>query len=314
MPSEWDVLLSVIGTTLAGGTVIVLAAMGELLSERTGVMNLGLEGVMAVGAVTAVAVTFAYPDAYLGLAGAIAAGVVVGLLFGFVTVGLGVNQILAGLALTFFGLGIAGALGVAYAGRPAPAELPDFTGFADLGPISLAISGHPLIVYVTYLILPVAVAFLLFRTRHGLNLRASGENPAAADASGVWVAGYRFLYVCVGCGFAAAAGAYLTLSFTPGWSDGVTAGRGWIAIALVIFARWRPGWLIVGAVLFGAIVSLGFMAQAQGLGISASLLSTLPYLVTIALLVVPSWLAVRSGRRSYTAPASLGEPFRRGSS
>ena len=307
-----ELLFSTLGTTFAAGTVLMLAATGELLAQRTGVLNVGIEGVMAMGAVSAIAVAFAVPDAYVALGAAMLVGLLMGCIFAVATVVLRVNQILAGLALSFLGLGLAGTIGIAYAGLPAPARLPRLQILPDVPLLANAISNQPLVVYFAYLVLPLLATLVLYRTAHGLSLRAVGENPAAADAAGISVMRYRFAYVCLGSILAAAAGAFLTLSFTPGWSDGVTAGRGWIAIALVIFARWQPLLVVAGAILFGGSVSLGFLAQAQGVPISASLLSTVPYLLTIALLVIPMWRASRSGRSVFSTPASLGEPFHRG--
>jgi simple sugar transport system permease protein len=238
-------------------------------------------------------------------------GVVMGAVFAVATVSFKANQYLAGLALTFIGTGLAGRLGAPSSGTPAQArfERVRLPVLGDIPLIGDAFFNHNILVYVAFLVLPVVASYVLFRMRHGMNVRAVGENPAAADASGIWVAGLRFLYVCVGGALAAAGGAYLTLAFTPAWSEGVTGGRGWIAIALVIFAGWRPLYVVLGALLFGGVTSLGFVAQARGWGISASFLSTLPYLSTIALMILPVLFRKRTQRRLGMAPASLGMPY-----
>jgi ABC-type uncharacterized transport system permease subunit len=174
--------------------------------------------------------------------------------------------------------------------------------------IGRALFTQNLLVYLIYIILPVALHYLMFRTRHGLDMRAVGENPAAADAAGIPVQQIRFWYVSAGAALAAGAGAYLTLAFVPSWSEGVVAGRGWIAVALVIFAGYRPVNAVLAALLFGLITSLGFVGQARNWPIAAPVLSMLPYLGTIALIIVPV-LAWQKVRRMMAAPAALGEPY-----
>jgi simple sugar transport system permease protein len=309
-----DILAGVLTTAIASGTVIVLAALGEVLAERSGVQNLGLEGVMAMGAVTAIiAVNRFSAGAYLGLAAALTAGLLLGALFAFATVILRANQVLAGLALSFLGTGLAGRLGVPYAGQPAEARFERIAIplLSDIPVLGDALFNHSILVYLAFLILPTLIAHLIYRTRHGLNVRAVGENPAAADASGVAVTRMRFLYTCVGAGLSALGGAYLTLAFVGAWSDGVTGGRGWIAIALVIFAGWRPLAIVLGALLFGGVTSLGYVAQTQNWGIPASFLSMLPYISTMVLMIVPIVLRGRTGRRVGAAPEALGIPYYR---
>jgi simple sugar transport system permease protein len=238
-----NVLAGVVATAIASGTVIVLAALGEVLAERSGVLNLGLEGIMAVGAVTAIITVNVFSGtAYAGLLVAILAGMLLGVLFAVATVIFKANQTLCGLALSFLGTGLAGRLGAPYAGQPAQArfERIPIPILSDIPLAGNALFNHNILVYLAYLVLPAIISYLLYRTRHGMNVRAVGENPAAADASGIGVSLLRFSYTCVGAALSATGGAYLTLAFTPAWSEGVTGGRGWIAIALVIFAGWRP--------------------------------------------------------------------------
>jgi simple sugar transport system permease protein len=307
-----DIIAGLLQTSILAGGVLALAALGEVLSERVGVVNLGVEGLMALGAITAIAIVTATPNPVLGLIGALAVGFVVGMIFAGATVGLRANQVLCGLALTLMGTGLAATIGKAYSGMPAratfaPVAIPYLSDIPLLG---RAVFTQNVLVYLIYIIIPAVMHFVMFRTRHGLNLRAVGENPAAADAAGISVQKFRFWYVAMGSSLAAGAGAYLTLAFVPSWSEGVVAGRGWIAVALVIFAGYRPINAVLAALLFGAITSLGFVGQARNWPIAAPILSMLPYLGTIALIIVPV-LAWHRVRRLMAAPAALGEPYYR---
>jgi simple sugar transport system permease protein len=307
-----DIIAGLLQTSILAGGVLALAALGEVLSERVGVVNLGVEGLMALGAITGIAIVTATPNPALGLIGAIGFGFVVGMIFASATVVLRANQVLCGLALTLMGTGLAATIGKAYSGMPAkatfaPVEIPYLSEIPLLG---RALFTQNILVYLIYIVLPVTLHFIMFRTRHGLNLRAVGENPAAADAAGISVQKFRFWYVAAGSSLAAGAGAYLTLAFVPSWSEGVVAGRGWIAVALVIFAGYRPINAVLAALLFGAITSLGFVGQARNWPIAAPILSMLPYLGTIALIIMPV-LAWHRVRRLMAAPAALGEPYYR---
>ena len=307
-----DIIAGLLQTSILAGGVLALAALGEVLSERVGVVNLGVEGLMALGAITAIAIVTATPSPVLGLIGALAVGFAVGMIFAGATVGLRANQVLCGLALTLMGTGLAATIGKAYSGMPAratfaPVAIPYLSDIPLLG---RAVFTQNVLVYLIYIVIPVIMHFVMFRTRHGLNLRAVGENPAAADAAGISVQKFRFWYVALGSSLAAGAGAYLTLAFVPSWSEGVVAGRGWIAVALVIFAGYRPINAVLAALLFGAITSLGFVGQARNWPIAAPILSMLPYLGTIALIIVPV-LAWHRVRRLMAAPAALGEPYYR---
>lgn len=305
-----DLLAGLIQTAILAGGVLALAALGEVLAERVGVVNLGVEGLIALGAITGIATVVAIPSPTLGLALAMLVGLLAGMVFATATVIIRANQILCGLALTLMGTGVAAMVGKAYSGIPAPVTFPPIAipFLSGLPLVGRALFTQNILVYLIYLVLPFALHHLLFRTRHGLDLRAVGENPAAADAAGIPVTRIRFWYVSAGAALAAGAGAYLTLAFVPSWSEGVVAGRGWIAVALVIFAGYRP-WTAVGAaLLFGLITSLGFVGQARNWPIAAPVLSMLPYLGTIALMIVPV-LAWQKVRRLMAAPAALGEPY-----
>jgi len=305
-----DLLTGLFSTAFLAGGVLALAALGEVLAERVGVVNLGAEGLMAMGAITAIATVTATPYPMLGFLAALVVGALFGMVFAAATVWLRANQVLCGLALTLMGTGLASTIGRSYSGMPARAvferiEIPLLSQLPILGK---ALFSQNILVYLIYIILPVALHYLLFKTRHGLNLRAVGENPAAADAAGIPVNAIRFAYVTAGSALAAGAGAYLTLAFVPSWSDGVVAGRGWIAVALVIFAGYRPIPAVMSGLLFGLITALGFVGQARGWPVAPAVLSMLPYLGTIALIIVPV-LAWQRMRRVMAAPAALGEPY-----
>ncbi|WP_027578628.1 ABC transporter permease [Bradyrhizobium sp. Ai1a-2] len=307
-----DLIAGILHTSLLAGGVLALAALGEVLAERVGVVNLGVEGLMALGAITGIAAVVTTRSPTAGFALALAVGFVVGMVFAAITVYLRANQVLCGLALTLMGTGFAATVGKTYSGIPAPAtftgvEIPYLSSIPLIGQVLFT---QNVLVYLIYIILPVMLHVLMFRTRHGLNLRAVGENPAAADAAGIAVQRIRFWYVTAGAALAAGAGAYLTLAFVPSWSEGVVAGRGWIAVALVIFAGYRPLNAVLAALLFGVITSLGFVGQARNWPIAAPVLSMLPYLGTIAFIVVPV-VAWHRMRQVMAAPAALGVPYYR---
>jgi ABC-type uncharacterized transport system permease subunit len=310
LTSTTDLIAAILQTAVLAGGVLALAALGETLAELVGVVNLGVEGLMSLGALTGIAAVVTTTNPYLSFGLALVLGLAVGGIFAAATVYIRANQVLCGLALTLIGTGVAATVGKAFAGTPAPAvfgpvAIPFLAGIPILGK---AFFSQNILVYLIYLILPLGLHYLIFQTRHGLNVRAVGENPAAADAAGIPVQTIRFWYVAAGAALAAGAGAYLTLAFVPSWSDGVVAGRGWIAVALVIFAGYRPINAVLAALLFGVITSLGFVGQARNWPIAPAILSMLPYLGTIALMIVPVF-AWQRNRRVTAAPAALGEPY-----
>lgn len=306
------ILLASLRTAIDAGTVVVLAGMGELVTERVGVLNLGQEGLIGIGAVTAVIVAKGVTSPWVALLAGMAAAGLLGFLFASSVVVVRTNQVLTGLAVVLIGVGLSNQLGNNYQGSPVvhrflPFDIPLLADIPQIGP---ALFRHDVIVFLSYVALPVVVAFLLFRTRHGMNLRAVGENPAAADAAGINVTAMRLLYTSLGAALTGAGGAFLMLSFTHAWSPNVARGRGWVALAVVIFAAWRPSLLVFGALLFGAMISLGFIAQQQNWGIPSSVLSMLPYVVTLALIVLPAALARFGVKvRSSVAPAALAQPY-----
>jgi ABC-type uncharacterized transport system permease subunit len=297
---------SILITIITASTPLLLASIGELVTERAGVLNLGVEGMMVMGAVIAFAVSLTTGSPLLGaLAGALA-GVAMSLLFGFLTLSLVANQVATGLALTILGLGLSGMIGESFVGQQGTklgAFLPEvLKSIPFVGPVLL---GQDLILYVS-IALVIGVNYFLFRTRAGLVLRSVGDNHGSAHALGINVIGIRYLAVMFGGACAGLAGAHLSLVYTPQWVENMTAGRGWIALALVVFASWRPYRLLVGGYLFGA-VSIGQLhAQAFGIAIPSQFLSALPYVATVVVLIV-----ISQNRRltQINTPASLGKSF-----
>jgi len=301
-----DITEAVILTIITASTPLLLAAIGELVSERSGVLNLGVEGMMIVGAVAGFAVGLETGSPIAGLLAAMAAGATLAALFGFLTLVLVTNQVATGLSLTLLGLGLAGMIGEAYVGTPG-IKLPKLhiPGLSEIPFLGTILFGQDMLVYFSFALCAL-VYWFLFKTRKGLVLRAVGDSHVSAHALGFPVLKVRFLAVLFGGACSGLAGAYLSMVYTPQWVEGMTAGRGWIALALVVFASWLPGRLIVGAYLFGTVTILQFHAQAAGIGIPSQFLSSLPYLATIVVLVLIS--RDRIATRINT-PACLGTPF-----
>jgi len=299
-------LEAILLTIATAATPLLIAAMGELVVERSGVLNLGVEGMMVMGAVTAFAVAFTSGSPWLGLIAAVVVGALFSLLFGFLTLTLVTNQVATGLALTLLGLGLSGMIGEGFVGLPGVKMTPIYIPvLSELPLVGRLIFGQDPIFYIS-LLLVVAVSWFLFRTRAGLTLRSVGDNHNSAHALGIHVIAIRYAAVMFGGACAGLAGAYLSLVYVPQWVEGMTAGRGWIALALVVFASWRPLRVVAGAYLFGAVTIGQLHAQALGFGIPSQLLSSLPYLATILVLVLIS----RNRRLTMVnTPASLGRPF-----
>jgi len=296
-----DILVIVI----TAATPLLIAAIGEVVAERAGVLNLGLEGMMIVGAATGFAGAYLANSTLVGVLCGILAGCAMAAIFAFLTLGLATNQVAAGLAMTIFGRGVANLIGAGFVGlkRQAAPHL-YIPGLSDLPLIGKLIFGQDYFVYFAVL-LTAAASYWLTRTRSGLTLRAVGENHTSGHSLGVPVRAIRLMAVLFGGGCAGLAGSYLSLAYTPFWSPDMTAGRGWIALALVVFASWRPWRALGGALLFGGVAVLALAFQGLGVPIPAQLLNSLPYLTTIAVLV---FLSVRD-RRGAIAPASLGVAF-----
>lgn len=304
-----DIIVSVLTRTIVAGTPLLLATLGEIVSERAGILNLGLEGLMASGAVAAFIVTFTIGNPWLGMLVAILLGMLLSALHGFVCITLRANQVVSGLALTMLGLGVSGLWGKPFIGRPLQARMPrlNIPGLSDLPVVGDILFSHDWYVYLAVL-LGIVIWFVMKHTRIGITLRSVGENPQAAEAQGIPVLRVKYLAVMTGGGLAGMAGAFLSTAYSGSWNEGIVAGRGWIAIALTIFALWRPTGAFIGAYLFGGIFVLQFMLQP--LGVSPNILAMLPYLSTVGALLIFGLTA--GGKRRMSAPASLGEPYVRG--
>lgn len=315
--------VNIFSAGVSNGTALLFATMGELLAERSGVLNLGVEGMMLMGAVTAYSTAYATGDPWIGLAAGMLAGGALSLLHAFVVITLRADQVVSGLALTFLGIGLSLVLGEGLASATGVPTIPSFSipvlaQIPFLGPIFF--ENKSALVYFGYLLTP-AVWFYIYRTRAGLHLRAIGEYPAAADSLGINVYAWRYFYVFIGGIMAGLAGGTLSLSITPGWfSEFTTSGFGWIAIALVIFAQWDPLRAAFGSYLFGSLRR--FTLDVQGVqsvfGIANPFfydrnlqffLEMLPYALTVIVLIIGSRAAIR---KRLGAPAALGIPYVRG--
>ena len=297
---------SILLAVVTASTPLLIAATGELVTERAGILNLGVEGMMIIGAAAGFVAAFLTGSTLLGALAGITAGVALAAIFALLTVGFAANQVGSGLALTIFGIGLSGLLGAPFVGETISAaphlRVP---GLAELPLAGRLIFAQDPFVYASVALLG-AVWWFLYRTRAGLILRAVGEIHTSAHALGHPVRLIRTLAVLFGGACAGLAGAYLPLAYTPFWVTGMTAGRGWIALALVVFASWMPGRLALGAYLFGAVSILQLHAQGAGLGIPSQLMTALPYLATILVLIVISRARRQAGS---AAPMSLGLAF-----
>ena len=299
-----------IAATLAAGTPLALAGLGLLVNERAGVVNLGAEGMMAIAAVTGFAAAFHTGSDWVGFAAGAAAGAAAASIFGWLSLWLYTNQYATGLALSLFGGGFSAFVGTGYVGRKleqsAGVGIPGLRDVPFLGPALFR--QHPM-VYVAIAIM-AAMAWFFYRTRAGLVLRSVGESPDSAHALGYPVRQIRMGAVLVGGALCGVSGAYLSITYAPMWVEGMIAGRGWIALALTVFATWRPGRVLLGAYLFGGVTMLQFHLQAQGVQLPSQFMSMLPYLSTIFVLVLisrdPLWIRLNM-------PASLGKTFHPGS-
>ncbi len=296
----------VVLSVISAATPLLLAATGELVTEKSGVLNLGIEGMMLVGAVIGFAVTMSTGSSILGIGAAALAGALLAFAFAILTQLLLANQVATGLALAILGTGLSALIGKSYVGvalNPLPKlDLPILSALPIVGPI---VFHQDFLVYASFALL-AGVSWFLYRTHAGLALRAIGDSHDAAHAIGYRVVAIRFAAILFGGMTSGLAGAYMSLSYTPMWAEDMTAGRGWIALALVVFATWRPARLLLGAYLFGGITILQLHVQGLGIAIPTPFLSMLPYLATILVLVV---ISRDSARIRLNAPACLGKPF-----
>jgi general nucleoside transport system permease protein len=298
-------LEAIILAVLAASTPLLIAATGELMTERAGVLNLGVEGMMIVGAACGVGGAWLSGSVFIGALCGILAGIALSLVFALMTLGLAVNQVATGLALTILGIGLSGLIGAGFVGeRITPAPHLYIPGLTDIPFVGRILFGEDGFVYFSILLI-IGVSLFLYRTRAGLILRATGDNHVSAHALGYPVLKIRMFAVMFGGACAGLAGAYLPLAYTPFFIPGMTAGRGWIALALVVFSSWLPSRLVIGAYLFGAVTILQLHAQGAGFGIPSQFMSALPYLATVIVLVLIS----RARTGGSTAPAALGTVF-----
>ena len=300
-------LTSVLAAAMMSGSAILYAALGEVLAERAGVLNLGVEGMMLMGALGGFAMCYWTSSAELGVLGAIVVGGAMAAIHAVLTVSFRANQVVSGLALTIFGGGLSAYLGASLVGKPAPDRFSriDIPLLGDVPEIGNILFNQNALVYLAYVLVPLLWWFV-FRTRPGLNLRAIGENPATADAMGLNIARQRYVYVIVGGGFAGLGGAVISLATNPGWAENVTAGRGWIAVALVIFGTWNPARVAAGAFLFGAVEAGQFRLQGINVPVSSFFLNMLPYAFTVLVLVFST---MRTRRLRIGQPAALGRAY-----
>ena len=301
-----DILLPTILTIITAATPLLYAALGELITEKSGVLNLGVEGMMLVGAVCGFAAVHYSGSASLGILGGAAAGALLSLMFAALVLGFQASQVATGLALTIFGVGLSAMLGqdlvgVDYDGLPKVA----IPFLSDLPVVGVLLFNHDMLVYGSILLVVLVWWFLKY-SRSGLILRAVGDSHDAAHAMGYSVVRIRLLAILFGGAMSGIAGAYLSLAYSPMWIENMSAGRGWIALALVVFATWRPWRVLLGAYLFGSISILQLHAQALGIGVPSQVMSMLPYLATIVVLVL---ISRDQNKIKLNSPASIGKPF-----
>ncbi len=299
-------IISPLKVAIEAGTPLLIASLGELYAERAGVLNLGVEGMMIMGALTGFIVTLATESPWLGLLAAMAVGALLAAAHAFACVSLYANQVISGLALSMLGMGLSGLLGKRFVGIPLNITLravpiPLLHEIPIVGPVFFE---HDPVVYMSYLMV-VLLWFVLHRTKVGIMIKAVGENPAAADVAGVNVYAVRYACTIFGGAMAGLAGAYLSLAHIPMWVENMTAGRGWIAVALVIFATWDPLRALVGAYLFGGVEALQYWLLPWG--IDPCILGMLPYIATIVVLVAMG--ASERFRRAMSAPSALCKPY-----
>ncbi len=304
---DWTPFLT---AAVQAGTPLLFATLGEIITEKVGNLNLGVEGMMLIGAVAGFSVGMVTHNPFLALLGAFVAGALSALIFAFLTVTLRVNQVVTGLSLTIFGSGVAGFAGKSLAGKLVPEDVKaafvstKIPLLGDIPVLGKIFFQQDWFVYLGYLMV-VFLGIYLYKTKIGLNLRTVGENPGAADASGVNISFYKYVHILLGGALCGLGGAYLTLVYVPAWQENITAGRGWIAVALVIFATWNPYKALVGSYFFGALSLAGLYLQKFNIPISLFLIDMLPYVVTILVLIFISLRKVKEN----SPPKALGEPY-----
>lgn len=305
-PDSMPFFVAVTAGMIRCATPVLLASVGECITERAGVLNLGLEGIMLAGALSAVVVSHSTHNVVAAVVVALLVGAAIGLLHAIVCIKFQANQIAAGIACTILLSGITAFFGIEYVGKQiqtiSAVKVPYLSDIPFAGPV---LFNHDAIVYLCYLLVPLAF-WLINQTRFGLSLRAAGEEPRAASAAGIHVNRVRYVATMLGASLAALGGAYLSLVYAQGWIENITAGRGWIAVGLVMFAAWNPWKALIGAYLFGLAISLQLRLQAAGSDVSPYLLGMLPYLLVISAMALSS---IISRKRPESAPTALGVPY-----
>ena len=308
---------SLLAITLRAGTSLIFATIGEIYTERSGILNLGIEGMMLMSAVSSFATVYYTGNLFWAILVAMLVGGMLAAVHAFLSITMRANQVVSGLCITLFGSGMASFLGQKLGPASNSGYLVGLVGnkFEPLAipllsslPVIGAVFHQDILTYMVYLLLPLSW-FFLYKTRSGLNLRAVGENPYTADAMGINVKNVRYFYTIIGGMLVGVGGAHLSLSYAPGWTENITGGRGWIVIALVIFSMWNPARSIWGALIFGGINAVQFRLQASGTTIPASYLNMLPYLTTIVVLVILTWWEALSKRVG--APGALAKSYMR---
>ncbi|MFT9495989.1 ABC transporter permease [Anaerosolibacter sp.] len=306
---DYPVVISTLAAAVTAGTPILYAALGEVLCEKSGNLNLGVEGMMLVGAVCGFQAAVLTGNPWMGILAAMLAGGALALVHGFLTITLKASQVVSGLALTIFGTGLSSFIGKKLIGIPAPVKFSK-VGFPILEKIPFVgeiFFQQDLLIYISYGI-AIMIWIYIYRTNMGLKLKAVGENPAAADSVGIPVTKVQYTHVFLGGVLAGMGGAYLSLAYAPSWLENMTAGRGWIAVALVIFALWHPLKAVTGSYIFGGLDILGYRVQTLGITASPFLMKMIPYLFTIGVLI---FISARKGIQHTAAPANLGIAYHR---
>jgi len=291
---------------ISGGTSLLFAVLGGILNEKAGVINLGTEGIMLIGAVMSAIVFLQTQNLLITFLVMLGATGILGFLHAFLCITLRANQIVSGLAVTLFGSGLSAYIGKSVAGAPIPVSIPKIKlTFLDSIPLLSVFANLDIFIW-SSMIVSIVLYLYMYKTSWGLHLKAVGDNPSTSDAMGISVIAFRYFHVVIGSMFMGCAGFYLIMAYSPNWIEGMTSGRGWIAIALIIFARWNPIYALFGAYFFGGLDSLGFRMQIYDLNIPSYFLKMIPYIATIIVLMFIGW---KNRSKPSIEPKSLGNPY-----